>query len=97
MESFEGIDFGEQGGGIDHQPITDHGLFAVAQDAAGDEFEDEPLLADEDRVSGVVAALIARHDIEPFGEKIDNLPLALVSPLGAQDDYVRHFGPKDLF
>ena len=45
----------------------------------------------------IVAALIARHDIEPFGEEIDDLAFALVAPLGAQDDYVSHFDQTYLF
>ena len=43
---------------------------------------------------GIMAALIARHDIELLGEEIDDLPFALVAPLGAQDDYVSPFCPN---
>jgi hypothetical protein len=38
-----------------------------------------------------MSALIARDDIEPVGEKVDNLTFSLVSPLGAQDNDVSHF------
>jgi hypothetical protein len=39
-------------------------------------------------VAGVVAAQIARHDVEPLGEQIDNFTLAFVAPLGANNcDY----------
>ena len=85
---FQRIDLGEQRGRIDDQAVADDGLLAGPQDAARDQLEDELLFADEDGVAGIVAALIARDDVEPFGEEIDDLPLALVSPLGAQDDYV---------
>ena len=87
----------QQRGRIDHQAVADHRLLARAQNAARDQFQDEFLLADENRVAGVVSALIARDNIEPFGEEIDNLPFALVSPLGAQDDYVSHFDQTYLF
>jgi hypothetical protein len=36
-----------------------------------------------------VAALIARDHVEALGEKIDDLPLALVAPLRA-DNYYDH-------
>ena len=48
------------------------------------------MLPDVHRMTGVMPALVARHDVEPVGEEIDNLPLALVSPLGSQDDDVCH-------
>ena len=67
------------------------------QNAARNQLQDELLVADEDGVAGVVAALVARHDVEAFGEEIDDLPLALVAPLGAQDDYVSHFDQTYLF
>ena len=87
---FERVDFRQQRGRIDDQAVADHGLLARAQNAAGNQLQNELLLADEHRVAGVVPALIARHDIEPLGEEIDDLSLALVSPLGAQDDDVFH-------
>jgi hypothetical protein len=44
--------------------------------------------ANLDRMSSVMTALIARHDIEPLGEQVDNLTLAFVAPLGANNcDY----------
>jgi hypothetical protein len=36
-------------------------------------------------VARVVAAVIPRDDFEAVGEKVDDLPLTLVSPLAAQD------------
>jgi hypothetical protein len=44
-----------------------------------------------------MAALIAGDDIEPFREQVDDFTLALVSPLGAQDDDVSHFVQTRLF
>ena len=44
------------------------------------------LVADLHRVPRVVAALIARHHVEALGQQIDDLALALVAPLRA-DDY----------
>ena len=46
--------------------------------------KDSPL--DDDGVAGVVAPLVADHDLHLLGEQIGQLALALVAPLGA-DDY----------
>ena len=88
---FQRLDLAQQRRRVDHQAVADHGLLPGTQNAARDQLEDELLLADENRVAGIVAALIARHDIEPFREEIDDLAFALVAPLGAEDDYVSHF------
>ena len=88
---FQRLDLAQQRRRIDHQAVADHGLLARAQNAARNQLQNELLLADEDRVAGVVAALIARHDVESLGEEIDDLAFALVAPLGAEDDYVSHF------
>ena len=48
--------------GIDHHAIADDGLDAGPQNAARNQLENELLGADEDGVSGVVAALVAGHD-----------------------------------
>ncbi len=42
-------------------------------------------VAELDRVPGVVAAVVARDHLESVGEKIDDLPLAFVSPLPAEN------------
>ena len=88
---FQRLDLAEQRGRVDHQPVADHGLLPGTQNAARNQLQDEFLLADENRVARIVSALIARHDIEPFREEIDDLAFTLVAPLGAEDDYVSHF------
>src|SRR5581483_4576683 len=42
------------------------------------------------RMAGVVAALEAHHDVGAAGEPIDDLALALVTPLGADHGHVGH-------
>ena len=69
-------------------PIT--AVHARPQNAAGNQLQNELLFPDEDRVAGVVAALIARHDVEALGEQIDDFAFALVAPLRAEDDDVVH-------
>ena len=58
--------------------------------AAGDELQGVTLTAHDDRVAGVVTTLVAHHVGVLLGEQIDDLRLALVTPLGADDDGDRH-------
>ncbi len=56
----------------------------------GDQLEDEFLFADENRVAGIVAALIARDDVEALGQQVDYFALAFIAPLRAENNYVAH-------
>jgi hypothetical protein len=42
-------------------------------------------------VAGIGAALITRHDVRVLAQEIDDFALALIAPLGADDDIYRHF------
>ena len=65
-------------------PITGHDV--VVEDAARDQLEGVAVAADDDGVPGVVATLVA-HDVAVLlGQQVDDLGLALVTPLGADDD-----------
>ena len=48
------------------------------------------LLADDERVAGVVAALEAHHDVRAVRQPVHDLALALVAPLGADEDECGH-------
>jgi hypothetical protein len=48
--------------------------------------QDELLAVDDDRVPCVMSASVPSHDGEIFGEDIDDLAFAFVTPLGADDD-----------
>jgi hypothetical protein len=76
--------------GVDHHPRPDDAQDAGVEDAAGNEAQDEALVADDHRVAGVVAAVVARHHLHLLGEQVDDLAFALVAPLGARDHYVWH-------
>ena len=47
-------------------------------------------LADADGVAGVVAAVVAGHDLDLLREQVHDLALAFVAPLGADDHDVGH-------
>src|SRR5262249_28664831 len=57
------------------------------EDAARDELELELAMLGDDGVPGVVAALGSDHHVGLLGEEVDELALALVSPLSTDDDY----------
>ena len=80
------VDFLHEGEGIEHHAVADHAAAALAQHAAGNQLQDELLAVDGDRVSGIVAAGIARHDLEALGENVNDLAFAFVAPLGADDN-----------
>jgi hypothetical protein len=48
--------------------------------------QDEFVHAHDDRMAGVVAALIPGDDIRPLGQQVYDLPFAFIAPLGADYD-----------
>ncbi len=68
-------------------------ILLLAQDAGRDEVQDVFLLADEDRVAGVVAALRADDDVRLLGQHVNDLAFAFVAPLGADQNCIRHSYP----
>ena len=56
-----------------------------AQDAARDEAHDERLVADDERVPGVGPAGVAHDHVRRLGVEVDDLALAFVPPLRADD------------
>ena len=78
------VDFAEECNGIEHHAVADDAFAARAKHAAGNELQDELVLANDDGVPGIVPAGVARHGGEPLAEHVYDLSLALVAPLGAQ-------------
>src|SRR5258707_310738 len=79
----ERFNFSDEGGGIDYDASTDDCLLFGAQDAAGDELQDEAVFADDYGVPGVVSAGDARDIVKSAGQIIDDFAFALVAPLRA--------------
>ncbi len=71
-------------GSTDHA-LRHHAARVRAEDAARDEPHDELLVADDQRVAGVGAAGVAHHQVGALGVDVDDLALALVAPLCADD------------
>ena len=70
--------------GVDHAAVPEQAQRARVEDAARDEPELVRLVADHERVAGVVPALVAGDHVGALGEEVDDLALALVAPLRAR-------------
>ena len=90
----QALDLGDERVRIEHDAVADDRELARAHDARRQERELVGLAADDERVAGVVAALEAHDDVGLLGQPVDDLALALVAPLGANDHDVRHADPS---
>ena len=88
----EHVDLGEEHRRVDDDPVADHRRDVGVEDAARHELEREGLAVDDDRVAGVVPALVADAERALLGEVVGETALALVTPLGTDDHRARH-GP----
>ena len=76
--------------GVDHHAVADHRELALAHHAGGEQRQLIGGAVDHQRVAGIMAALEAHHDIGALRQPIDDLPLAFVAPLGADDHDIGH-------
>jgi hypothetical protein len=83
------LDLGPQRPGIEDDSVADDGKGA-ADDSRGEQRELVGLLADDERVAGIVAALESRDDVGPARQPVDDLALPLVAPLDSDDGDVGH-------
>jgi hypothetical protein len=86
----EAYDLVAQGPRIDHHAVADDAQLAAAHDAGRQQRQLEGLIADHQCMAGVVAALEAYDDVGALRQPVDNLALALISPLGADHHHIRH-------
>src|SRR5699024_10223675 len=83
------LNLGLQRPRVQHDAVTDNAQRA-AHNARGQQRQLEHLLADDQRVTSVVATLEAHHHVGALGEPVNDLTLAFVAPLGADNHYVGH-------
>ena len=88
------FELADQGVRVHDDPAADNGRDVGVEHPRGDQVELERLLADDDRVAGVIAAVGADHDRDRLGEEVGRLALALVAPLKSHDDGGRHHRPS---
>ena len=80
-----GFDFLDERQGIQHHAITDDARGVRMKDSGRHQMQHMPAAADDHCMSGVMSTLVAGHAIEPLGQDVDDLALAFVSPLRADD------------
>jgi hypothetical protein len=71
---------------VEHDAVAQEATLALVEYPGRDLMEDELGVTDVDRVSSVRAALITSYDVDVFGQHIDDLPLAFITPLAPDDD-----------
>jgi hypothetical protein len=77
-----------QGSSTTPLPITDSLPGRTMPEGSSEELVD--LAVDDQRVAGIVPALEARDHVGALAQPVDDLALALVAPLGADDHHICH-------
>ena len=75
---------------VDDYAVADHGVDAGREDAGGQQVQGVLLVADDDGVAGVVAAVELHDPVGAVTEQIGGLAFALVAPLDADDHDAWH-------
>ncbi len=86
----ESVELADQRRRVDHDSAADDRRDVRVQDPRRHQVELEDLVAADDRVAGVVAALVADDHRDLLGEEVGGLALALVAPLQPDDHGSRH-------
>ena len=81
----------------EHDAVADQAMHARMQDAGRNQRQDRPRAVDHQRMSGVVPALEADDGGDALRQEVDDLALALVAPLRADDDQVPGHGRRSGF
>ena len=82
------VDLAQQIRHRQHHAIADIAGHAGAHNARRNQLQGGLLAADDERVSGIVAALKAHHALRVIGQPVNDLALALIAPLGADNYHV---------
>jgi len=91
----ETVHLGEKRLGIDNDAVADDGGAARRDDPGRHQVQGVVLtVGGDDRMAGVVAALVAHHVVDLSAEDVGGLALALVAPLGADEHDRRHDEPS---
>ena len=86
----EAVHLFQENKGVQDNAVAYETEFAGMQDAGRNGVQNGLLAIDLDRMSCVVAALEADHNITVGTEHVDDLALAFITPLGANDNRVCH-------
>ncbi len=88
-------DFTHQGIRSNDHAVADQALYAFTQDAGRNQVQNGFFTVDHQGVARIVATLVAHYGGSMFGQQINDLAFALITPLGAQDDDIltHYIGP----
>ena len=88
---FQFDDFTHQRIRRNYHAVADQALHVFAQDAGGDQVQNGFFAVDYQGVASIVTTLITHNSCSLFGQQVDDLALAFIAPLGAQDyDILTH-------
>ena len=82
----EHVDLLKDNLGVNDAAVTDHRHVVGIHDAGGHLVQAVLLAVDDDGVAGVITARIAHDGIEVAGDQVANLTLALIAPLGTDQN-----------
>ena len=82
----EHVDLLKDNLGVDDAAVANHRHVVGVHDAGGHLVQAVLLAVDNDGVPGVVAARIAHDGIEVAGDQVADLTLALIAPLGTDQN-----------
>ena len=83
-------DFGQGLHRVQHHAVTDHANLVVVHNAGGNQVEHELLVAHFHGMASVCAALETHNVVCVQRQKINNLGLAFVTPLGTDYNTICH-------
>ena len=86
----EGADLLDQCVGVDDHALAQHASNAWPQNARRNQVRDVLFPVHDDGVAGVGAATPTRHHMGVFREQVDDLALAFIAPLSANNYYDWH-------
>ena len=86
----EFVDFSNKRMWVHNDAVADNSHFAFADNARWQKRQLVAYAVDYQRVARIVAALIAHNDVGALGEPVDYLAFSFITPLGADDNDIRH-------
>ena len=86
----EFFELGDEGMGVEDDAVADDRQLAFAHDAGRQQRQLVDLAVDDQRMAGIVAALEAHDHIGALRQPVDDLALAFVAPLRADDHHIGH-------
>ena len=84
------VELFKKGLGVEDDARSDDAQPAPVKNSRGNQVQDELLAVDGHGVTGIVSPLVPGDDVEFLGQQVDDLSLALISPLGPDNDDVGH-------